>query len=249
VKALLVATVFLTRLPLPVAAGAADVGRAARWFPLVGAGLGVVAALAATGMARIPSLPPVLGALLLVGAGAWVTGAIHLDGLADTADGFGGGRTRDDILRIMRDPVIGSFGAIALLLVMGLKVGALATLLERQTAATVLVTAPTLSRWTIVALSAWLPYARPEGGLGEAVTGHGRVSALVWATAVTALVTLMAVAAQGLTLWACAVVVMAALGFTALRRIHGVTGDVLGASVELTETTVLVAAVLLSGPP
>ena len=166
-KALLVATVFLTRLPLPVAAEAADVGRAARWFPLVGAGLGVVAALAATGMARIPSLPPVLGALLLVGAGAWATGAIHLDGLADTADGFGGGRTRDDILRIMRDPVIGSFGAITLLLVMGLKVGALTTLLERQTAVPVLVAAPTLSRWTIVALSAWLPYARPEGGLAR----------------------------------------------------------------------------------
>ena len=247
-KDLLVATVFLTRIPLPVAAEGADVGRAARWFPLVGGGLGVVAALAATGMARIPSLPPVLGALLLVGAGAWGTGAIHLDGLADTVDGFGGGRTRDDILRIMRDPVIGSFGTIALLLVMGSKVGALATLLERQTAVPVLVAAPTLSRWTIVALSAWLPYARPEGGLGEAVTGHAGVSALVWATAVAALVTLMAVGAQGLMLWACAVLVMAALGFTARQRIHGVTGDVLGAGLELTETTVLVAAVLLAGP-
>ena len=248
-KTLLVAIAFLTRIPLPLTADASDVGRAVRWFPLVGAGLGAVAALAARGMAGTPSLPPVLGALLLVGAGAWVTGAIHLDGLADTADGFGGGRTRDDILRIMRDPAIGSFGVIALLLVMGTKVGALATLLERQTAVPVLVVAPTVSRWTIAALSAWLPYARPEGGLGEAVTRRRDASGLVWATAVTALVTVMALRADGLILWACAGVVMAALGYTARRRIDGVTGDVFGASVELTETTMLVGAVLLAGRP
>lgn len=248
-KALLVATAFLTRIPLPIAADASDVGRAARWFPLVGAGLGIVAALAARGMAGTPSLPPVLGALLLVGAGAWVTGAIHLDGLADTADGFGGGRTREDVLRIMRDPAIGSFGAIALLLVMGTKVGALATLLERHTAVPVLVVVPTVSRWTIVALSAWLPYARSEGGLGEALTRHRDASGLFWATAVTAVVTLMALRVDGLILWACAVGVVVALGYTARRRIGGVTGDVFGASVELTETTVLVGAVLLAGRP
>lgn len=248
-KALLVATVFLTRIPLPIAADAADVGRAARWFPLVGAALGIVAALAARGMTGIPSLPPVLGALLLVGAGAWVTGAIHLDGLADMADGFGGGRTREEVLRIMRDPAIGSFGATVLLLVMGTKVAALATLLERHAAAPVLVAAPTLSRWTIVALSAWLPYARPEGGLGEAVTRRRDASGLFWATTVTAVVTMMALRVDGLILWTCVVFVMVALGYTARRRIGGVTGDVFGASVELTETAVLVAAVLLAGRP
>ena len=248
-KALVVAIAFLTRIPLPIAADASDVGRAARWFPLVGAALGIVAALISLGLARMPSMPPVLGALLLVGAGAWVTGGIHLDGLADTADGFGGGRTPEDVLRIMRDPAIGSFGAIALLLVMGAKVAALATLLERHAAAQVLIAAPTLSRWTIVALGVWLPYARPEGGLGEAVTSRRDASGLVWATTVTAVVAMMALRVDGLILWACAGVVMVALGHTARRRIHGVTGDVFGASVELTETTVLVAAVLLVGRP
>ena len=247
-RPLIVATAFLTRIPLPIAANAADVGRAARWFPRVGAGLGITAALAARGMGGISGLPPVLGALLLVGAGAWVTGAIHLDGLADTADGFGGGRTPEDALRIMRDPAIGSFGAIALLLVMGTKVEMLATLLERHAAAPVLVVAPTVSRWTIVALGAWLPYARPEGGLGEAVTRGRDTSGLVWATAVTAAVTTIAMRVDGLFLWTCAVIVMVALGHTARRRIHGVTGDVLGASVELTEAAVLVAAVFLAAP-
>ncbi len=143
-KAWLVATAFLTRIPVPIDANASDVGRAARWFPLVGAAMGGVAALAAHGLGQLPSLPPPLGALLLVGLGAWATGAIHLDGLADTADGFVGGRSRADVLRIMEDPVIGSYGAIALLLVMTMKIGALATLLERHAAAPFLVAAPTL---------------------------------------------------------------------------------------------------------
>ena len=106
-----------------------------------------------------------------------------------------------------------------------------------------------MSRWTIVALGVWLPYARPEGGLGEAVTRRRDASGLVWATTVTAVVAMMALRVDGLILWACAGVVMVALGHTARRRIHGVTGDVFGASVELTETTVLVAAVLLVGRP
>lgn len=244
-RTLLVATAFLTRIPVPVAADACDVGRATRWFPLVGTGLGIAAALAARGMDGTPGLPPVLGALLIVGLGAWATGAIHLDGLADTADGFGGGATREDVLRIMHDPAIGSFGAIALLLVMGAKVGALATLLDRHSAVPVLVAAPTLSRWTIVALGAWLPYARPEGGLGEAVTGRHDSSGLFWATAVTSVVTLLALRVDGLILWTCAAGVMVALGRTARRRIDGVTGDVFGASVELSETAVLIGAVLL----
>ena len=246
-KAWLVATAFLTRVPVPIDANAADVGRAARWFPLVGAVMGGAAALAAQGLGQLTSMPSTLGALLLVGLGAWATGAIHLDGLADTADGFGGGRSRADVLRIMEDPVIGSCGAIVLLLVMTMKIGALATLLERHAAAPFLVAAPTLSRWTIVALSAWLPYARPEGGLGQAVTVQRDAAGIVSATAVTAVVTMITLRTNGLILWALTVLVMVALGRAARRRAGGVTGDVFGASVELTETAVLVGAVLLTG--
>jgi adenosylcobinamide-GDP ribazoletransferase len=247
VKAWLVAIAFLTRVPIPIDANASDVGRAARWFPLAGAAMGGAAALAAQGLGQLTSMPSPLGALLLVGFGAWATGAIHLDGLADTADGFAGGRSRADVLRIMEDPVIGSAGAIVLLLVMTMKIGALATLLERHAAAPFLVAAPALSRWTIVALSAWLPYARPEGGLGQAVTEQRDAAGLVSATAVTAVVTMVTLRTNGLILWALTVLVMVALGRAAGRRVGGVTGDVFGASVELTETAVLVAAVLLTG--
>jgi adenosylcobinamide-GDP ribazoletransferase len=246
VKRLLVATTFLTRVPVPVVADASDVGRAARWFPLIGGALGGAGALAAWGLHDLIGMPPALSAMLLVGLGAWATGAIHLDGLADMADGFGGGRTRDDVLRIMRDPVIGSFGTIALLLVMALKAGALTTLLERDAALRFLVAAPALSRWTIVGLAAWLPYARPEGGLGQAVTGERDTTGLLLATAIAAVVTFAALRTNGLVSWALAALVMVALGRAARRRIGGVTGDVFGASVEMTETTVLVGAVLLT---
>jgi cobalamin 5'-phosphate synthase/cobalamin synthase len=209
--------------------------------------MGGATALAAYGLGQLTSMPSPLAALMLVGLGAWATGAIHLDGLADTADGFGGGRNRADVLRIMKDPVIGSCGAIVLLLVMTMKIAALATLLERRAAAPFLVAAPTLSRWTIVALSAWLPYARPEGGLGQAVTAQRDAAGIVSATTITAVVTVMTLRTDGLMLWALTVLVMVALGRAARRRVGGVTGDVFGASVELTETAVLVGAVLLTG--
>jgi cobalamin 5'-phosphate synthase/cobalamin synthase len=246
-RALLVATAFLTRVPVRVHADGRHVGHAARWFPLVGTALGGLGALLARGFAEVPNLPVPLQALLLVGLGAWITGGIHLDGLADTADGFGGGHDRDDVLRIMRDPRIGSFGALALVLIVGIKVAALAALLDRRAATRALIAAPTLSRWTIVALGAWLPYARLEGGLGQAVTGPPDRGRLLWATASTAAVVAIVAGWHALVLGAVAAAMAALVGRAARRRIGGVTGDVFGAAVELTETAVLLGAVLLSG--
>jgi adenosylcobinamide-GDP ribazoletransferase len=245
-KTVLAAVVFLTRFPLPVHVSADGIGRAARWFPLVGALLGGIAAAIAAASAELPRLPPVMGALALVSLGAWVTGAIHLDGLADTADGFGGGRTRDEVLRIMRDPVVGSFGVLAIVLATSTKVAAIASLLERQMAPPFLVVAATLSRWTVVVLGAWLPYARPEGGLGQPVT-QLQCADVLWATAVTGVVTVAAVGRDALIPFAVAVLVSAGIGRMAMRRIGGVTGDVFGASVELTETLVLAVGVLMAG--
>jgi adenosylcobinamide-GDP ribazoletransferase len=245
-NAVLAAVVFLTRIPLPVAVGAEDVARAARWFPLVGALLGCVAAAIGAALAEWSRLPPVMVALALVSLGAWVTGSIHLDGLADTADGFCGGRSCEDVLRIMRDPAVGSFGVVALVLVITTKVAAIASLLERQSVSPVLIVAPTLSRWTVVVLGARLPYARPEGGLGQAVTQR-HFGDVVWATAIAAVVTIAAVGQNAVVPWAVAVLVSAAVGRMAARRIRGVTGDVFGASIEVTETIVLVVGVAMAG--
>ena len=248
-RGVLVAAAFLTRVRVPVVAGAVDVGRAARWFPLIGGLLGGATALIAWTMTEVMDFPAALTATLVVGLGAWATGAIHLDGVADTADGFGGGRDREEVLRIMRDPLIGSYGAAALVFVVGVKVTAIAALLDRGAALPFVVAAPAISRWTISALAAWLPYARTEGGLGEAVTHERDTVGLVVATAVTALIAIGALRVDALIVWAVATLTAVWIARTARRRIGGVTGDVFGASVELTETSVLLCGVLLTGRP
>ncbi len=115
------AIAFLTRLPAPsrMAFDAKDIGRSARWFPLIGLMIGgfLVAALQLFTLV----FPPLVTAFLIAAIDALLTGALHLDGLADTADGFGGGRTREDVLRIMRDHAIGSYGAVALIFVIAIK--------------------------------------------------------------------------------------------------------------------------------
>jgi cobalamin 5'-phosphate synthase/cobalamin synthase len=245
-KAVLVATAFLTRVPVPVVADGTDVAGAARWFPVIGGAIGGLAAVIAWAMRDVLAFPSALIATLLLGYSAWVTGAIHLDGLADTADGFGGGRTRDDVLRIMRDPLIGSYGATALLIVVATKAAALTALLDRGAAFPYLVTAPAIARWTISVLASWLPYARTEGGLGQSMT-HQHVTGLLVSTTLTAAIALIALRANAPFAWMPALVMAAWMVRAARRRIGGVTGDVFGATVELTETVVLLSGVVLTG--
>ena len=152
---------FLTRMP----AGrnstfdAKDVARSTRWFPLVGGLLGGIYVATLWLLSRI--FPPLVSAVLIVTIDAFLTSAMHFDGLADTADGFGGGRTCADVLRIMRDHAIGSYGAIALVLVIALKVAAIATLADSRHGFSGILLAPVLGRWSAVILSSTESYARP----------------------------------------------------------------------------------------
>src|ERR1044071_637851 len=259
-KRLFTASAFLARAPLPARwrFDAVDVGRATLLFPLVGAGLGAINAGAlfalawnapgATGVAaRQLWLPPTLTAVVLVTLGAWLTGALHLDGLADMADGFGGGHTREDVLRIMRDHVIGSYGAIALILLISIKVATLGVLIERGAAAPYLILAPALGRWAHVPLGRFLPYARREGGgLGAAVTDHVGWYELVGASVVAATITLLAAGWRGVLCWLGVAAVTLFNARLCRRRIGGVTGDTLGANTEVCEAVVLTLAVALA---
>lgn len=242
-RRLLHAIAFLTRLPVPGApiGGGADVGRAALFFPAAGALLGGLLALAARALA--PRLPPLPLAALLVALLAALTGALHLDGLADTADGFGGGRTREDVLRIMRDHAVGAYGATALVLVLLLDAALIAALLERGRAAPWLVVVPALARWVPVALSRFLPYARAGGGLGAAVTDHGGALELVGATLLALALALGLAGPPGLLAFAAVALLAITHGLACRRRIGGVTGDALGAGVELAQALALLVAV------
>jgi cobalamin 5'-phosphate synthase/cobalamin synthase len=237
------ASAFLTRLPLArtLALEGADVGRGAVLFPLVGAAVGAAVGFSAELLAR--PLPALVAAGLAVALEALCTGALHLDALADAADGLGA-RSRDRALAIMREPGIGAFGTSALVLDLLVKTAALASLLEEPRAGLAVVAAFALGRAAPLPLAAALPYARDTSGSGRALTDHvGAGAALVGA----ALAAGIAVAAVGLrtgglmTLIGGAVVMV----FTAVlrRRLHGVTGDGLGAAAEVVGTLALVAAV------
>jgi cobalamin 5'-phosphate synthase/cobalamin synthase len=243
-RRLAAAVAFLTRAPLParLGFGAADVGRGALFFPLVGAALGLTASAALP--LRDLGLPSLVVAVLCVALLALATGALHLDGLADTVDGFGGGRTREDVLRIMRDHAVGAYGALALVLVVLLKVAAVAALVDRGQARPYLVVAAALARWSGVALARICPYARPaEGGLGAALTEHVGWVELAGATLLAGAATLL-VGWGAVACWAAVLAVTALAAWVCLRRIGGVTGDTLGATTELGEAAILTVGLL-----
>jgi cobalamin 5'-phosphate synthase/cobalamin synthase len=240
VRLLAAAIAFLTRLPVArgTAFDAKTVARAARWFPLVGALLGAIYA----GALRLasPVFPAAVTAVMLAALDAALTGAMHLDGLADSADGFGGGRTREDVLRIMRDHAIGAYGAVALAVALALRVAAVAALIGRGAALPAVFLAPVLGRWAAVLLGATLPYARPpeQDATGAPARSMGKAE-LAIATGTAAL-------AAGACGWrgggAALLAGAAALvwGWRSARRIGGVTGDTLGAAVVMTECLVLI---------
>jgi cobalamin 5'-phosphate synthase/cobalamin synthase len=235
---LFAAVAFLTRLPVPSrpAFDGADVGRATLLFPLVGALLGGVLALLAAALG--PRLPPLVAALLVIALSALLTGALHLDGLADMADGFGGGHGRDDVLRIMRDHAIGAYGAVALVLVIGVKAAALAALIARGDALGPLVVGPALGRWASVPLARFLPHAREEGGIGSALTLHVGSVELGGATLLAGALALALGGVRGLVFWAGVAAATLVNGIVCRRRIGGITGDTMGANTEVCEALV-----------
>ena len=243
IRQLRIAFSFLTRLPAgKVDCSAEDIGRSARWFPLVGGVLGAIYVGAAKLLS--PFFPPLITAVLICAVDVFLTGAMHFDGLADTADGFGGGRTPEDVLRIMRDHAIGSYGACALFLAFALKIAALAALIGTTRALPALLLAPAVGRWTAVFASASVGYARPvqddsRRSVGSPTRFIGRVE-LVVASVITIAFTLPRPWHAG-AVWLLAAAAVAAWTARCRQRIGGVTGDTLGAGIEMTECLVLVA--------
>lgn len=240
-RLVLLALQFLTRIPLPADPGYTPdrMACAVRYFPLVGLGIGAVLALVYGAAALV--LPPIVAALLAVAAGVRLTGALHEDGLADMADGLGGGATRDRALEIMRDSRIGSYGAVTLVLVLALKVTALAGL-GPAAGAVALVGAQGLSRLATLAVIARLPYARREGkaAFAAAAPGPGGWPVALAAGAVAAGVLMLGTGFRAaLTAVAAAALVTLWLGAMMRRRLGGQTGDTLGAVQQLSEIAIL----------
>jgi adenosylcobinamide-GDP ribazoletransferase len=235
------AVAFLTRIPIGQhSEGDRQLADSAWAFPLVGAGIGAVAAFVLL-VAQLIGLGDWLSALLAVLAGLLLTGAIHEDGLADTADGALGGHDRDSKLAIMRDSRHGTYGVLAIVLSVGLRAAALAQIGEAVHAGLALVAAHTASRAVLPVAMSILPPARDDG-LG-ATAGNPRPAAVFTAAAIAVVIGLTSLGplhgAVALALVAAAVYAAAAF---ARRQVGGYTGDVLGAFQQIAEIVMLLAA-------
>jgi len=246
---------FLTTLPVPSRPAAlGGLGRAAAWFPLVGLLLGLL--LTAAYLLFNYLFPPLLAAALLVALWAALTGGLHLDGLADCGDGLLASLPSERRLEIMRDPRTGAFGVISLILFLLLKVLAVASLptaallaaprLDWSAAAWLpagpLIVAPVIARYLLLP-AARQPTARP-GGLGAELSAHLHPSAILVAGLTVLVVALLGGPRAILAVLAARIV--AALIFRVARaRLGGLTGDVFGLTVELTELSVLLCYPLL----
>ena len=244
-KGLVTALRTLTVLPVP-GKDAVHFSSSFYWFPLVGFLIGALQSGA--GYLVMAAGWPEFGAASVLFAGVVLTRGIHADGFADLADGFFGGKTVESRLRIMKDPAVGSFGAIALVLLFLFKWVVLVKMLSLELYAWI-VSGIVLARLAQVMLASFLPYARSDGGTAAGfVEGAGsrHIGAAFFLSVIILLFLMnMALLPLGAALFAAGIgAVLTAM--LSLKMIKGVTGDVLGASSEITEVLVWTSGVLFA---
>jgi adenosylcobinamide-GDP ribazoletransferase len=240
----LVSVQFLTRLPLgrqhdlPPDA----LARAAVFFPLVGLGVGAGGAALNYLLSPYSSRSVVTAFVLIYLVAA--TGGLHEDALADAADGFGGGWKKEEILAIMRDSRIGSFGAIAVTLGLLARFACLGSLSLRDFDR-FFVAGQVLNRWTALPLGFFLDSARDQGGQGALIARRISRGALGIGTALAVVIVAFVLGAQAVWAVLAAVTVTALTGLYYRSRLGGVTGDCMGATNQITEVAVYFAGVVL----
>jgi len=240
---LVLACMLLTRIPMPTQDGVRDVARSAWAWPLVGLLVGALAALVAT-IALALGLPTSLAAVAALGTSIITTGAMHEDGLADTSDGFWGGRTIERRLEIMRDSRIGSYGVLALSLSVLARWTALSALFATGSIWVPLLVAGATSRTVMPIAMHLLPNARDDG-LSHGTGRPDRQTVLI-GLALTSLVVLL-LTGTGL-LWIALVTAAALAGMIQISRqkTGGQTGDTLCATQQVCELAVLSTMISLA---
>ena len=237
-----VALSFSTRLPVLHAApvSGADVARAGWALPIAGALVGAIGSLVYW-VATLAALPALPAAALAVAATVLATGALHEDGLADVADGFGGGATRERKLEIMRDSRIGTYGVCALALSLLLRASAIASLASPIRVACALVAAHVGARAILPAFMWFVPPARRDGLSASA--GRPPDASVIAA----ALLGVLAIgfclgSAAGLIAFGAVIIAALVMAWLSVRQIGGQTGDVLGAVEQVAEIVILLVA-------
>ncbi len=233
---------FLTRIPVPsrIEFSEDDLVKGVIFAPLAGILIGLLPAAAYYLLSGAGLIP--LAAASAVVLNILLTGGLHLDGLADTADGFFSYRNKERILEIMKDSRIGTNGALALVIILLMKFSIILSLIPEH-AVIFLVITPAAARMTIAWSAGLSPYARNESGMGKAMVEKTGIKEILFSIIITA-VLVAAVFRFSLIMLPAAVVISAA-GFAfifsrySLKKIGGMTGDVIGAVIELTEVVIL----------
>lgn len=238
-KSFLAALRFLTVLPVPGECSEEELGRGLFYFPVVGVFIGLIAAL--SGWYVYELLPPLLASVVMVVILIMITGGFHLDGLADSADGFFSARLRPQMLEIMRDSRIGAMGVLALLSVLLLKITALSEM-GAEKACITLFLMPVAGRTLMVIKMALFSYVRKDGGVASVfVSDRLRLrNAAFFASAVLYCSCWFAAGTDGLLAGGLAVVGVGFFGLYCKKKIGGITGDTLGAASELAETAMAI---------
>ncbi|MDT8316697.1 MAG: adenosylcobinamide-GDP ribazoletransferase [bacterium] len=228
---------FLTLFPFPARSDfdAKDLGRSMALFPLVGLLLGGI--LFFINYALSPYLPDRLVNIIIIASLVLLTGGLHLDGFMDTLDGIGGGNNREKILKIMRDSRVGAFGAMGIVFLVLIKWESLNSLGE-EVKGMALILMPVISRYGMALLTHIAPYARDEG-LGRPFVEGLTLKRVGIALSLTLVISFIAAGMTGIII----LLIVTALGLLwsrwFIKKIGGITGDVIGAFNEVTELVAL----------
>jgi adenosylcobinamide-GDP ribazoletransferase len=237
IRAFLTSVQFLTRIPVPggmtrdLSTYPEDIQRGLKYFPLIGGGIGAITAAALLAFAFV--LPFPVAVLAALGVEALVTGAFHEDAVADFFDAFGGGWTREDVLRILKDSRVGSFGSLGLILAVALRAAGLMSFPDATSAALALIFAGTIGRVTILAVMAVVPPVPARDGLSKDIGQLASWSTLAAGAALASPLLAWALYRDPLGVLVTTALLMAFVAWFRgylIRRIGGVTGDCLGFS-------------------
>lgn len=238
----LIALQFLTIFPIRLkAVEEREFGKSLAYFPLVGTVIGLILALSLYLLSQI--LPDIVACLLVLIILVVITGAIHLDGFADTCDGFCGSRPKDKVLEIMRDSHIGVMGAMGLILILLLKFSLFYSIPYFLLGKT-LVIMTTLGRWFQV-LACYLSNYAPDEGKGKYFVEYVKKRELIFSALFSLAVVVSVMSGKGIALFILAIIIMLPIIRYVKRRIGGMSGDTIGAVGEASEVLILLISLIL----
>jgi len=217
-------------------------GESVKYFPLVGFLIGII--LAGIDTLILPKVDGLASSAVVIVALIAISRALHIDGLADTFDGLLGGRDKEHSLAIMKDSRVGSFGVVAIVAVVLLKVLMLMSVAQDMRLGAIIIF-PALGRWAAAYATTTQVYARAEGGLGSFFVKSSSITGLMVSSALTFIIAVLVLGIAGLSV--IAAVVLFTLFYIRIvnRKIGGITGDTSGAAIELNELVVLFVLALL----